>query len=115
MPSSFNDRLADSGCGVTSPPTFSEPASLTRVSRATVTGLARSKLTPSTFTDNGASRTFAAGEVPRSSAEMFASRSASSRKSNFHGEAAEVGRGTGAAAGGAGPVVDGGTGVAPDG
>src|SRR5258707_14599553 len=86
-----------------------------RVSRATDTGLARSKLTPSTFTDNGANRTFAAGEVPRSSAEISASRSVNSRKSNFHGGVAEAG---GAAAavdgcvavdvgGGAAPVVDG--------
>src|SRR5579863_3914907 len=62
-----------------------------RVSRATATGLARSKLTPSTFTDNGANRTFAAGEVPRSSAEISASRSVNSRKSNLHGGVAEAG------------------------
>ncbi len=62
-----------------------------RVSRATVTGLARSKLTPSTFKDKGANSTFTAGEVLRSSAEMLASRTANSRKSNFHGGVAEAG------------------------
>src|SRR5258707_13385428 len=83
-----------------------------RVSRATDTGLARSKLTPSTFTDNGANRSFAAGEVPRSSAEISASRSVNSRKSNFHGGAAEggaaaaVGGGAeGGVGGGAAPAV----------
>src|SRR5258705_6519847 len=85
-----------------------------RVSRATDTGLARSKLTPSTFTDNGANRSFAAGKVPRSSAEISASRSVNSRKSNFHGGAADGGSaavdvGGGAAVdvgGGAAPAVD---------
>src|SRR5258707_4122078 len=85
MPSSFNDTLADSGCGVTSPLTFNEPVRLMRVSRATVTGLARSKLTPSTLSDSGANNTFTAGEVLRSSAEMLVSRSDNSRKSNFQG------------------------------
>src|SRR5712664_2376859 len=78
-----------------------------RVSRATDTGLARSKLTPSTFTDNGANRTFAAGEVPRSSAEISASRSVNSRKSNFHGGAAEGGDAAVDVGGGAAPAVDG--------
>src|SRR5882757_11388529 len=85
MPSSFNDTLAPSGCGVTSPLTFNEPAPLMRVSRETVTGLARSKLTPPSFTANGANRTFAAGDVLRSSAEMLASRTSISPKSTFHG------------------------------
>src|SRR5580704_1858422 len=79
---------ADRGCGVTVPSTFNVPVSLTRVSKATVTGFARSRLTPSTFTDSGASNTLAAGEVPRSSAEMLASCSTNSPKSNFHGAAA---------------------------
>src|ERR1700721_599459 len=95
MPSSFNDTLADSGCGATSPATLNEPPSLMRVSSATVTGLARSQLTPSTFKDSGARSTFTAGEVLRSSAEMLASRTTISRKSNFHapeaGGAAETG------------------------
>src|SRR6266404_4839959 len=78
-----------------------------RVSRATDTGLASSKLTPSTFTDNGANRSFAAGEVPRSSAEISASRSVNSRKSNFHGGAAEGGCAAAAVDGGAAAAVDG--------
>src|ERR1700686_1077642 len=99
MPSSFNDTLAASGSGTTSPLRFNEPAPSIRVSRATVTGLARSKLTPSTFKDNGANSTFAAGEVLRSSAEMLASRTANSRRSNFHGGAAEAGGGAAEAGG----------------
>src|SRR5882724_5692419 len=91
MPSSFKDTLAPSGSGVTSPLTFNEPAPLTRVSRVTVTGLARSKLTPSIFRDNGSNSTFAGGEVPRSSAEILASRTANSCKSNFQGGVAETG------------------------
>src|SRR5712672_1988254 len=91
MPSSFNDTLAPSGSGVTSPLTFNEPAPLMRVSRVTVTGLARSKLTPSIFKDNGSNSTFAGGEVPRSSAEILASRTANSCKSNLQGGVAEAG------------------------
>src|ERR1700680_4030716 len=109
MPSSFNDTLAASGSGTTSPLRFNEPAPSIRVSRATVTGLARSRLTPSTFKDNGANSTFAAGEVLRSSAEMLASRTANSRRSNFHGGAAEAGAAAGPGAAAAG-VDTGGTG-----
>src|ERR1700722_2474991 len=112
MPSSFNDTLADSGWGVTSPLTFNEPVLLMRVSRAMVTGLARSKLTPSTCSDNGANNTFAAGEVLRSSAEMLASRRDNSRKSNFQGGGTEAGGAAAAVAGGAGAAVAGGTGAA---
>src|SRR5258706_16278482 len=79
-----------------------------RVSRATDTGLARSKLTPSTFTDNGANRSFAAGKVPRSSAEISASRSVNSRKSNFHGGAADAGTRAADVGGGAAGDVGGG-------
>src|ERR1700722_7440218 len=93
MPSSFTATRADRGCGVTSPLALKDPESLIRVSRLTVTGLARSKLAPSTLSENGASRTFAAGVVLRSSAEMSASRTANSRNSNFHGAAAGAGAG----------------------
>src|SRR5579863_7553168 len=79
---------ADKGCGVTLPLSFKEPVSLTRVSRATATGFARSRLAPSTLTDRGASITLATGDVPRSSAEMLAPSRLNSRKSNFQGEAA---------------------------
>src|SRR5271170_7428403 len=111
---------ADSGCGVTVPLSFNVPVSLTRVSRATVTGFARSRLTPSTFTDSGASTTLAAGEVLRSSAEMLASCSTNSPNSNFQGVAAgaeplagvtetpgAVDAPAGAAAFGAGAAADG--------
>src|SRR5271165_4648848 len=106
MPSSFTATLADSGCGVTSPLTFSEPASLTRVSSATFTDLARSKLAPVTLSDSGANSTVAAGDVLRSSAEILASRRVNSRKSKLQGAAEGGGgaAGTGAA-GGAAPLA----------
>src|SRR5258706_467075 len=78
-----------------------------RVSRATVTGLARSKLTPSTLSDSGPNNTFPAGEVLRSSAEMLVSRSDNSRNSNFQGGV--TGDGGVAEDGGAAAVVAGGT------
>jgi len=65
--------LADSGCGVTSPLTFNERSDDARL-EATDTGLARSKLTPSTFTDN-APMNLRRREVPRSSAEISGLRS----------------------------------------
>src|SRR5258708_36044115 len=100
IPSSFRFKLAATGCGVRSPVTFKVPVSLIFVSSATLSGLARYRLAPVTFTDNGASSTFAAGRVRRSSAEILASRSANSPSSKCQA-------GTGPAAGGMAGVAGG--------
>src|SRR5271165_907109 len=106
MPSSFTATRADKGCGVTSPLALKDPESLIRASRLTVTGLARSKLTPSALSENGANRTFAAGVVLRSSADISASRTANSCKSNFHGAAAGAEAGAAVFAAGGAAAVD---------
>src|SRR5882724_3898090 len=82
MPASFRLKFASRGCGVTTPVTFKEPASLIFASSATLKALARSRLAPITLTDRGAISTFAAGLVRRSSAETLASRIVNSRRSN---------------------------------
>src|ERR1700722_2908478 len=56
-----------------------------------VMGLERSQLTSAALRDSGASSTFTAGEVLRSSAEILASLSANSCKSKVHGAAAGTG------------------------
>src|ERR1700722_8592480 len=69
---------------MTVPATLREPAPLIFVSSSTLKVFARSRLTPSTLMDRGASSTFAAGLVRRSSAEILASRRKNSRKSYCH-------------------------------
>ncbi len=73
------------GSGVTSPFTVSEPDSLMRVSRFTFIGRVKSRLSPSMASESGASATFAAGCMLRSSAEMRASRTSSRCRSNRQG------------------------------
>src|ERR1700719_3224024 len=109
MPVSFRFRFATAGCAVAVPVTLNEPASLIFVSSAMVNCLARSRLTPSTLMDRGASSTFAAGLVRRSSAEILASRRANSRRSYCQGRGgvapSAVGWGAVVAAGGGGGAV----------
>src|SRR3984957_10725881 len=109
MPVSFRFRFATAGCAVAVPVTLNEPASLIFVSSVMLSGLARSRFTPSTLMDRGASRTFAAGLVRRSSAEILASRRANSRRSYCQGRGGvapgAVGWGAVAGAGGGGGTV----------
>ena len=81
-------KEAAAGCGVTSPFTVNEPVPLMRVSRATLTGFARSRLAPLTSSDNGASTTLTAGCMVRSSAEMLASCSSNRPRSHCHARCA---------------------------
>ena len=86
----FTLRLNASGWGVTSPFSFSDPLSLILVSSDTLSGLARSKLTPSTCSESGANCAFAAGVVLRSSADMEASSTSNLSKANCQGGRAAV-------------------------
>src|ERR1700722_2982379 len=80
-----------SGWGVISPLKLNDPFSLILVSSDTFSGLARSRLTPSTCSASGASSTCAAGLVLRSSPTMLASFSSNRRRSNAQGEPAAEG------------------------
>ena len=107
----FTLRLNASGWGVTSPLSFRDPLSLILVSSATLSGRARSKLTPSTCSDSGASSTFAAGVVLRSSADMCASCKSNLARSNCHGVPDAAAAGAAGAAVSAGAGVGGGAGA----